>query len=58
MMLISRKHFFIHPTYEDICFGWYPLYGFCLRWKSAEDGRTWMRPTLTRIHYGKLRGRR
>ncbi len=44
---------FIYPTAEDITFGITDLCSFCIRWKSAEDGRTWMRPTFTQLAYGR-----
>lgn len=44
---------FIYLSYEDLTFGLRDRCSFCLRWKSAEDGTTWMKPTLTRLAYGR-----
>jgi hypothetical protein len=42
---------FAYLTSEDFIFGLFPLFGFSLRWKSAEDGITPIIPTFTRIRY-------
>ena len=45
-MAYHGKHFFIALRGEDFTIGWYPWRRFDLRWKSAEDGRTWIWPTF------------
>jgi hypothetical protein len=48
---MNSQHFFFNPMSEALTFGFFPLFGFSLRWKSAEDGITWIRPTFSVIKY-------
>ncbi len=45
-MVYHGKHFFIGLTGEEFFVGWFPSWHSSFRWKSAEDGRTWIRPTF------------
>lgn len=44
-------NFFFAFTSEDFHMGWFPRWHMEFRWRSAEDGRTWIRPTLWFSNY-------
>jgi len=46
------KLFFNHSS-GSICFGLFPIIGWALDWRDAEDGTTLIWPTVHRIKYAR-----
>jgi hypothetical protein len=40
-------------THEDLLIGYFPYMSISIRWKDAEDGITWIKPTISLIRYAK-----
>ena len=48
----KMKLFFNHSS-GSICFGLFPIIGWALDWRDAEDGTTLIWPTVHRIKYAR-----
>lgn len=47
--------FFINKSAGSLAFGLYPIAGWALDWRDAEDGRTFIRPRIYRIRYHRTK---